>query len=579
MGLQVSLLLGGADWPPRAGILWAGLAALAIGLVGARVLARRGESEAIDPSAAQAHQRRVFWTSVVVIFLLSACYLVWTGLRQKRAFAPTYEDEFSYLLQARMLASGRLWLPAHPLADFFESFQIVVRPVYASIYFPGAAAVYSVGAMTGAPSWVVPWLLSAGCVVLMWWVARELLGELYGWLAALLLIGLTIFRMQSLMAMAQIPVLLGGLLMLACWLRWRRHRRWGWLLGLGLAGGYAAISRPIDALCFFIPVTISVLVHLRGVSRRDTVRSIAAIAAGVAPFILVQLAFNRGVTGTWLQTPFGFYARQFYPQTQYGFQGFDRTIQPATGLPQKRAYYEQVAVPFLVRHSPGESARQWLDGRLRTTLTSGVPHAVLLILLPPALMALRRRDFWVPAAGLPLFALLYWPYAFFLPHYTLTTAPAAILLVLGGARELAGVCGRWRNPVLIGMGAFVSLVTVLELPELRRTVADEFFTAQQIRTIDVRLNEGIPPVQRAIVLFRWHEGCNPQEEPVYNIESAWPDDARIIRAHDLGARNAELYRYYSELQPDRQVYLYDRATDTLTPLGAVNRQPGGRIQD
>jgi hypothetical protein len=29
----------------------------------------------------------------------------------------------------------------------------------------------------------------------------------------------------------------------------------------------------------------------------------------------------------------------------------------------------------------------------------------------------------------------------------------------------------------------------------------------------------------------------------------WPDDAPIIRAHDLGERNAELFRYYAARKP------------------------------
>jgi hypothetical protein len=50
----------------------------------------------------------------------------------------------------------------------------------------------------------------------------------------------------------------------------------------------------------------------------------------------------------------------------------------------------------------------------------------------------------------------------------------------------------------------------------------------------------------------------------------WPDDARIIRAHDLGPeRNRELFRYYAQRQPQRTVYRFDRMTATLTRLGNV----------
>jgi hypothetical protein len=50
---------------------------------------------------------------------------------------------------------------------------------------------------------------------------------------------------------------------------------------------------------------------------------------------------------------------------------------------------------------------------------------------------------------------------------------------------------------------------------------------------------------------------------------AWPDQAPIVRAHDLGDLNIELYRYYALKQPDRHVYIFDRASYTLKPLGRV----------
>jgi hypothetical protein len=71
------------------------------------------------------------------------------------------------------------------------------------------------------------------------------------------------------------------------------------------------------------------------------------------------------------------------------------------------------------------------------------------------------------------------------------------------------------------------------------------------------------------VLFRFAPGDNVIEEPVYNNAAAWPDDQDIVRAHDLGARNIEIVRYYAERQPDRTFYRFDRAARTLTPLGTA----------
>ena len=76
------------------------------------------------------------------------------------------------------------------------------------------------------------------------------------------------------------------------------------------------------------------------------------------------------------------------------------------------------------------------------------------------------------------------------------------------------------------------------------------------------------------MLFRAAPSQWPHDDPVYNTDVAWSDDAPIIRARDLDGRNEPLYRYYAAEQPDRVVYLYDRAKesagqDPLQRLGTV----------
>jgi hypothetical protein len=62
----------------------------------------------------------------------------------------------------------------------------------------------------------------------------------------------------------------------------------------------------------------------------------------------------------------------------------------------------------------------------------------------------------------------------------------------------------------------------------------------------------------AVVLFTYQPGSPIPEEPVYNTDVAWPDNAPIIRAHDLGpARNPEIFAYYAKTQPDRTFYIFD----------------------
>ena len=49
---------------------------------------------------------------------------------------PRVQDEFSYLLMSETFTSGRVSNPSPPLPEFFDTFHVLIRPVYASKYFP-----------------------------------------------------------------------------------------------------------------------------------------------------------------------------------------------------------------------------------------------------------------------------------------------------------------------------------------------------------------------------------------------------------------------------------------------------------
>jgi hypothetical protein len=105
------------------------------------------------------------------------------------------------------------------------------------------------------------------------------------------------------------------------------------------------------------------------------------------------------------------------------------------------------------------------------------------------------------------------------------------------------------------------------LPEFDRSFRDDV-DEQPLQTINRALDA--LPNEPALVLFRYTPQASYFYEPVYNTDVAWPDDARIVRAHDLGpAQNAKLFAYYASIQPQRTVYLYDRASNTLVRLGNV----------
>src|SRR5262249_44793906 len=159
-----------------------------------------------------------------------------------------------YALQIRMLSHGRLWMPKHPLADFFDSFQVIVDPVYASMYFPGASFFYVPAAWMSVPYWAISSLISGACGALLYLIMTDLIDGLAGALATLMLLGVSKFRELSILVVGHPAIVLLALLMIYSWLRWRHSRSIGWMIALGAFSGWAAITRPLDALIVALPI-------------------------------------------------------------------------------------------------------------------------------------------------------------------------------------------------------------------------------------------------------------------------------------------------------------------------------------
>src|SRR5580692_1519153 len=92
----------------------------------------------------------------------------WTAVYDGRSFEPHVHDEFVYQIAARQLAIGRLWMPRHPLADFFESMQLIIDRVYASRMYPGVAIGLVPMVWMHLPLWVGALAWSAFAVGMMY---------------------------------------------------------------------------------------------------------------------------------------------------------------------------------------------------------------------------------------------------------------------------------------------------------------------------------------------------------------------------------------------------------------------------
>jgi hypothetical protein len=509
-----------------------------------------------------------------LLALLAAIYFCQTALWEGRQFGPELHDEHCYIIQSRMLAHGRLWMPRHELGDFLDSFHLITDRVYASKYGPGAALFGAPAILIGLDPWIVPLALTSASIALFYLILCEMLDGVAAIVGALMLPALGLLRRTSIEMLSQAPMLF--LTMLAIWafLQWRKNNAARWLVVMSAAVGWAAITRPVDALCLALPLAIGVLLHLRDKNWRRRTNALTIVLLAAAPFLALQLICNKGITGHWLELPWSYYSARNDPYDTISYTPFDPARRSASLVPEIQKFQDDVTIPNYRTKLATPMPQRIRDHTLRPTLESALPHPLLLMLLPVALPALFMRGRWLLPAMFPTFLVVYARHTVFLTHYAIVVAPALILMAILGFETLVTVVPdafmrasssaktmtRWL--AVPGLAALV----LATYPQFQSSPPNEGWAFGPIlRLIDDHLaNLGKKP---AVVLFHFDaERGNPHIEPVYNTDVAWPDDAPVIRAHDLGPQqNRRLFAYYARQKPDRAIYLFNLANPKEPP--------------
>lgn len=553
-------LLKSIRWSPLSGLeqlLLLGLAAVVavISLRNGHFL--RWMAPLSNPSA-----RNRAWIAAA-IWAAAFVYLIFTARQQHRDLFPRIHDECSYTIQAKMLAVGRLWLPQHELADFFETFHFLTKPVYGSIYFPGAALMNVPGVWLRQPSWFMPVFLAALAIAMSYRVTAELVDGSAGLMAALLILSSNLFRVHSTMVMAQIPVMLLGLLMAWAWLRWRCEHRFRWAVAVGAFAGWAAITRPVDALAFALPIGLAMVWELRREGFKSLTLNATILLAGAMPFLALQAVFDWGVTGNPFKTPYVMYLEQNQPGSVFG-SGPGVMTQSTSELPQKQIYFAQLSAMESNARTAGTVS--WLKTRARMAAVASLPYAALLLLVPASILICRSRGRYAILAAIPIFFGLYLLNPFYLLHYAVPLSAAMAFAVVLGARAVETTIPSMAGRRLVGgfLSAAIVLLSIASLPQFNRHVTDEPYGTPLLDHVEKTLAQIPAP---AVVFFHFTRGGNVQEEPVYNLAAPQPDDAPIIRAQDLGSRDGELIRYYALRQPERRFYMLDRRSGRIYSLG------------
>jgi hypothetical protein len=479
---------------------------------------------------------------------------------------PQIYDEFSHLLVADTLRHFRLANPPHPLPRFFETFFVIQRPSYSSIYPLGQGLALAIGwVLFGSPWAGVILSVSAFCA-LAYWMLRGWTSPAWAFVGGLLAViefGPLSDWMNSYWGGAVAAA--AGCLVFGALPRLRSNpnRRNAMLMGAGI--GLHLLTRPYETVFLVASVVLFFLPELRNV-RKDRLVPGARLAVfaslALCPAIALTLAQNKQVTGRWLELPYQLSQIQYGVPTSLTFQP---NPTPTLALTREQ-HLEYIAQRSF--HGEGKDTLKRFFLRLEYRV-----RFARFFFLPPLYIALlvflatirTYRDSWV-VLTIAFFALGSNFFPFFFPRYVAAETCLFLFISVAGLQRLSRIvihgrtAGRDAATVLLalclGMFSFWYVLHLFDNRHLPASLA-AYETWDRINGLgeDVRATIykrlAAAPGQQ-LVFVRYSSSHIFQDEWVYNAADI--DHARVVWARDLGAAEDEkLRQYYS----NRNCWLLD----------------------
>ncbi len=503
---------------------------------------------------------------IAVFAFVTTLYLNYSYL----SHMPHIPDSVAYIFQAKILAAGHFAAPKPQPNDAFNFFQppfiIISGNKWASIYPFGHPIILAVGQLLHA-MWLMPPLLGAGSVAMIFAVGRKLYGVRTGILASLLLATSPFFLMNASSFMSHntaVFYLLASLLFLIV----LNKRKIPAGIAAGLFFGLIFNTRPLTGVALVPPFAVYLLARLATSDHRawELKRGAGFIVGGVVMIVLFWI-YNYGTTGHAFS---GGYQASGNLGEQVGFGG-NHSV--AAGIEN-----EQTQLTFLI------------------PVLNGWPSYVgLMFVLLPFILGSRNGNDWFLLLAAAFVMGAWTLYASngvaFGPRYWYESIPLLMLLAARGAdlgaQRIAEGTARIRarfdgheRPLPWASYAVVYLLvlslcgssiwgwllgrhaswTVFGMPETAQDMRKFNFTDDRLVTLvdDAKLHNSLVLVDECAAWY-CYGSLFWRNTPTL--------DGNVVYARNLEKDIPALVAAY----PDRQVYVADYAAQTLAPFNIAGQ--------